>query len=305
MMRKIVTGVVGVLVLLGVVVAALLAWPASPAPVVSSRPADAPPARIVSPAEPVAARLAVTRVAHASVLLDFDGEQVLTDPWFTETEEYHHGEPLGFSLADLPKLTAVVVSHGHYDHFDIDAFAAYPDKAVPLFVCTGMGAAARKAGFTNVHELAPWQSGQAGALTVTAAPGAHGVEEITYVIQGKGNTVYFGGDSKLIPALEEELPKRFPSIDLALLPVNGLHAGGEQVVMTDVEAARLAGELRAPVVVPIHYAFHGGIIFDTLALRYHGSAEGFVKAAKTSAPTADVRVLPPGQRLEIIHASAP
>jgi L-ascorbate metabolism protein UlaG (beta-lactamase superfamily) len=33
--------------------------------------------------------------------------------------------------ADLPPLAGVVVSHGHYDHFDLDAFAAYPDKAVP------------------------------------------------------------------------------------------------------------------------------------------------------------------------------
>jgi len=28
--------------------------------------------------------------------------------------------------------------------------------------------------------------------------------------QGKGNTVYFGGDSKLIPTLERDLPQRFP-----------------------------------------------------------------------------------------------
>jgi L-ascorbate metabolism protein UlaG (beta-lactamase superfamily) len=268
----------------------------TPAPLVASLPADARPISVPSAAQPVPSKLAVTRVAHASVLLDFDGEQVLTDPWFTEKDGYHHGEPLGFSIAQLPKLTAVVVSHAHYDHFDIDAFSAYADKAVPFFVAKGMAEAARKAGFTNVQELEPWQSAHAGSLTVTAAPGEHGVPEVTYVIEGKGDTVYFGGDTKLIAPLESELPKRFPVIDLALLSVNGLQVRGRQVVMTDEEAAKLAGELHAAVAVPIHYMFRGGSF-----LSYHGTAEGFEQSAKTLAPHTDVRVLAPGQRLEIVH----
>ncbi|HMA92900.1 MAG TPA: alpha/beta fold hydrolase, partial [Polyangiaceae bacterium] len=276
---------------------------AEPAPVVASRPPDAPPAKLRSTLQPAPAKLSVTRVGHASVLLDFDGEQVLTDPWFNDSEEYHHGEPLGFSLAQLPKLSAVVASHAHFDHFDIDAFSAYPDKGVPFFVAPGMTTAAIKAGFTNVHELATWQSGHAGDLTVTAAPGAHGVVEATYVIQGKGNTVYFGGDSKLIPALEDDLPQRFPVIDLALLSVNGLQVHGAPVVMNDQEAARLAGKLHAGVAVPMHYMFYGGAINGKF-LSYHGTAEGFARAAATLAPHTDVRILPPGQTLPILHLAA-
>jgi L-ascorbate metabolism protein UlaG (beta-lactamase superfamily) len=271
---------------------------ATPAPVVESRPADAPPARLISGAQRLPAKLAVTRIAHATVLLDFDGELVLTDPWFSEKEGFHHGEPLGLSVAQLPTLTAVVATHGHYDHYDLDSFAAYPDKAVPFFVAPGMAAAARKAGFTNVQELDVWQSARARSLTVTAAPGEHGVLEVTYVIEGKGDTVYFGGDTKLIPALEADLPKRFPVIDLALLSVNGLQVRGTQVVMTDQEAARLAGELHAGVAVPIHYMFRGSSF-----LSYHGTAEGFEEAAKTLAPHTEVRILPPGQRFEILHVA--
>jgi L-ascorbate metabolism protein UlaG (beta-lactamase superfamily) len=81
--------------------------------------------------------------------------------------------------------------------------------------------------------------------------------------------VYFGGDTKLIPALEGDLPRRFPIVDLALLSVNGLQVRGQQVVMTDAEAAKLAGALHAAVAVPIHYMFRGGTI-----LSYHGTAEG-------------------------------
>ncbi|MGH3279800.1 MAG: MBL fold metallo-hydrolase, partial [Trebonia sp.] len=50
---------------------------------------------------------------------------------------------------------------------------------------------ARKAGFSNVRALEPWQSAQVGDLAVNAAPGKHGVYEVTYVISGGGRSVYF------------------------------------------------------------------------------------------------------------------
>jgi L-ascorbate metabolism protein UlaG (beta-lactamase superfamily) len=67
-------------------------------------------------------------------LIDFDGHRVLTDPWFSERFGYYHGEPYGIALADLPRLDAVVVTHAHYDHYDLGAFRAYPERAVPMVV---------------------------------------------------------------------------------------------------------------------------------------------------------------------------
>jgi L-ascorbate metabolism protein UlaG (beta-lactamase superfamily) len=90
----------------------------------------------------------LTRVVHAAVLLDFDGHQLLTDPWFSQKPGYYHGEPLAFTPTTLPRL-AVVASHRHYDHYDLAAFAAYPDKGVPMVVKRGMGSKARDAGFTS------------------------------------------------------------------------------------------------------------------------------------------------------------
>jgi hypothetical protein len=46
----------------------------------------------------------VTRIAHSTVLIDFDGHRVLTDPWFSERFGYYHGEPYGIALADLPRI---------------------------------------------------------------------------------------------------------------------------------------------------------------------------------------------------------
>ena len=87
----------------------------TPAPVVPSRPPDLRVTIVNKSGAPSPAKLTITRIAHSGVLVDFDGEVILTDPWLTESSQYHHGEPLGLALADLPTLTAVVVSHGHYD----------------------------------------------------------------------------------------------------------------------------------------------------------------------------------------------
>ncbi|HEY4224089.1 MAG TPA: MBL fold metallo-hydrolase, partial [Myxococcota bacterium] len=112
--------------------------------------------------------LTIRRVAHASVLLEVNGVRILTDPWFTEMSGYRHGEPLGIALPDIGDLTAVVASHGHYDHYDMAGFAPYPHKDVPLIVMKGTGPVAHDVGFTNIHEVAPWQSVDVAGVKITA-----------------------------------------------------------------------------------------------------------------------------------------
>ena len=282
----------------GALAASFMFAPLQPAPVLAGPPAAALSAKLKSSPGQAPGAFSVTRIAHASVLLDFGNATVLTDPWFSEKIHYYHGEPLGIALKKLPKLTAVIASHEHYDHFDIRTFAAYPDKSVPFFVGPNMVAAARAAGFTNVRELRPWESANVGPLTITAAPAAHGVPEITFVIQANGSTVYFGADTRLIPELDE-LPKRFPSIQLALLAVNGLSVLGEQVVANAEQSAELAGKLGAEVAVPIHYRFHGSWFTDGFILSYDGTPERFLAAVKTSAPQTEAMVLEPGQVLRL------
>src|SRR5688572_25118995 len=77
------------------------------------------PAPVVEKLEGPTGSLQVRRIGHASVLLESGDARVLTDPWVTETSAYNIGEPLGMSVEALPQLTAVIASHGHYDHFDV------------------------------------------------------------------------------------------------------------------------------------------------------------------------------------------
>lgn len=245
--------------------------------------------------------LTVTRVAHATVLIDLNGQAILTDPWFSQKFTYYPGEPLGIALSSMPELAGVIVSHGHYDHYDMQAFQAYSDKLVPFAVKRGIAETARKVGFQNVTELDAWESAMLGPVKVTAALGKHGVPEITYILEYDGMTVYFGGDTLLIPELSE-IAVRFPSIDLALLSVNGLRIRpmlNRKVVMDPQDAAELCRILHPRYAVPIHYAYTGGPIGDRLLVKHTGTAQAFQQAAAQVAPETIVRILAPGEPLTV------
>jgi hypothetical protein len=111
-------------------------------------------------------------------------------------------------------------------------------------------ATARGAGFTDVRELEAWDATAVGDLAVTAAPGKHGVHEVTYVLQAGGRTVWFGGDTLSIPELEE-------------IPTGSEHS---------------------TVALPHHFAFTSGRLGDRMITRWDNDPRHFADAAGTTRP---------------------
>ncbi len=170
--------------------------------------------------------LTVTRITHCCTPIDFSGSVILTDPWFSERFGYHRGEPLGREVAALPRLASVVISHDHYDHNDVGAFSGYGDKSVPILAEDAAARRARDSGFGNARALRVWEAAALGNIAVTAVPARHGVPEIGFVLRACDCTVYFAGDTMLIPELSR-IAGEFPDIDIALLPINGLRVFGK------------------------------------------------------------------------------
>ncbi|GAA4762290.1 MBL fold metallo-hydrolase [Stakelama sediminis] len=96
-----------------------------------------PPARVTD------GRMLVTWVGHASVLVQADGLNILTDPvWSDHAGPFGLGpkrvaEP-GIAFADLPKIDLVLVSHNHYDHLDLATLKRLWERDHPLIV-TSLG----------------------------------------------------------------------------------------------------------------------------------------------------------------------
>jgi L-ascorbate metabolism protein UlaG (beta-lactamase superfamily) len=247
------------------------------------------------------AKTAVTRITHSCHLIEIGGRTFLTDPWFSVRPGYYQGEPIAVGIADLPRLDGVLITHEHYDHCDLDAFAAYRDRSVPLFVAETVVKGAREHGFSNVTALAPWQEAEVGGVTITATPAKHGVYEVTFVLRAGNDAVYFAGDTMLIPELSE-IPKRLGHISLALLPTNGLHivpAGNMQVVMNAQEAAELTAILKPELAIPHHYTFTKGFLGDRLITSSDKNPLHYQDASRDLAPETSVRITEPGTRVEL------
>jgi L-ascorbate metabolism protein UlaG (beta-lactamase superfamily) len=246
--------------------------------------------------------LTATRISHACQLIQFGESRVLTDPWFTQTATYYHGEPVALTVAALGRIDAVVVSHEHYDHCDLDALAGGGfDLGIPLIGPGTVAAIARGKGFRDVRAIEAWQATTVGDLTVTATPGQHGVHEVTFVLQSGERTVFFGGDSLRVPELDT-IPDRFGPIDLAILPTNGLcirpmNLG--QVVMNAEEAAGLTAVLNPTLAVPHHYAFHSGWLGDRMITKADQDPRRYADAVARIAPETDVRLVLPGTAVTV------
>jgi L-ascorbate metabolism protein UlaG (beta-lactamase superfamily) len=246
-------------------------------------------------------KTAVTRITHSCHLIEIGGRTFLTDPWFSTRPGYYQGEPIALDVADLPRLDGVLISHEHYDHCDLEAFATYRDHAVPLFVAETVVPLARKHGFTNITALAPWEQAEVGGVTITATPAKHGVYEVTFVLRAGSDAVYFAGDTMLIPELAQ-IPERLGHISLALLPTNGLHirpAHDMQVVMNADEAAELTAILKPELAVPHHYTFTKGFLGDRLITHSDKNPLRFQEASRDLAPETSVRIVNPGTRIEL------
>jgi N-acyl-phosphatidylethanolamine-hydrolysing phospholipase D len=214
------------------------------------------------------ARLAVLWIGHATALVQIDDKFILTDPVFTSTVGQISRrliEP-GLDPEKLPPLDAVVISHLHYDHLSLGSLEMIEKNVGVLLVPQKGLVYVPNYAFESI-ELPTWQTWESNGLSITATPVRHsgfraGVDRgwmdqgyTGYVISYHGITVYFGGDTAYDPRKFVETAARFPSIDLAVLPIAPV---GPRDFMEDkhvdpAEAVQIFLDLKARFLIPVHF----------------------------------------------------
>jgi L-ascorbate metabolism protein UlaG (beta-lactamase superfamily) len=96
-----------------------------------------PPTRVEGEA------MRVTWIGHASVLIQTNGVNILTDPiWSERAGPFGFGPQRvaapGIRFEDLPKIDLVLVSHDHYDHLDLTTLRRLWARDRPIIV-TSLG----------------------------------------------------------------------------------------------------------------------------------------------------------------------
>jgi len=180
--------------------------------------------------------LRVTFINHATVLIQTQGLNILTDPVWSERVSPvswagpKRHRPPGLKFEDLPPIDVVLIGHNHYDHCDISTLLNLHLNHQPRFI-TGLGNSAllNANQITNVTELDWWEVVKiSDQLSVTCVPAKHfsgrGLSDgdatlwCGYVVQTPAENIYFAGDTGMGSHFDE-IKSRFAPFRLALLPI--------------------------------------------------------------------------------------
>lgn len=226
-----------------------------------------PAARHIARAPQPGARLAVSWIGHATMLVQIDDRFVLTDPVLVDaigSGVSHRKVGVPIDPADFPPLDAVLISHMHYDHLSLDSLAKIERKVHRLYTAQGGLVYLTNFSFDAV-DLARWEKVSDRGMEITAVPVKHlggrymldtWMHAFTgYVVRYHGLTVYFPGDTAYDKADFVETRRRIGHIDLALLPIAPIHPRAimEAVHMDPREALDAFADLGADRAIPIHF----------------------------------------------------
>jgi L-ascorbate metabolism protein UlaG (beta-lactamase superfamily) len=216
-------------------------------------------------------RLHVTYVGHATLLVEMSGVRLLTDPNFA----LRLGGFLprvsapGVAIDKLPKLDLLLLTHAHADHLSFAALDVLP-RDIPLLAPPAVARWLGRLGYGHAESLAPGETRQFGALSVTAAAAKHLGSRYwvdrwrsaanMYLLDTPDLTCFFAGDTALTDdshrVVEERLHPRGRRLDLALLPIGHApwwkprYRSGH---MTSEDALTLFEQLGARFFIPYHW----------------------------------------------------
>ena len=163
----------------------------------------------------------------------------------------------------------MLLSHYHGDHFDEIAEARLR-KDLPIITTRHAARQLRQRGFTATLPLGTWEAArvQKGGveMRVTAMPGRHGPALIArlpppvmggmleFRPAGGGTTLrlYISGDTLVFDALQE-IPARYPDIDLALFHLGGTRILGVLLTMDAAQGIAAVRLINPREAIPIHY----------------------------------------------------
>lgn len=217
-------------------------------------------------------------IGTATMLLRYAGFTILTDPNFLHQGDHVH---LGYGLTSarltnpaiemeqLPPFDLVLLSHLHEDHFD--RFVQQNlDKGTTIVTTSEAAVALRRKCFSMLEPLHTWETLTVTkgdyTLRITAMPGKHGPGVLNSALpsvmgsmlefqNGAGKTLlrlYITGDTLLHEQLQE-IPQRYPNIDLALLHLGGTRVFGILLTMDAMQGIEAIKLINPREAIPIHY----------------------------------------------------
>jgi L-ascorbate metabolism protein UlaG (beta-lactamase superfamily) len=216
---------------------------------------------------------ALTWIGHATLLLQYNGVNVLTDPYLTERASPfsfmgpRRKVPPALSFGQLPHIEIVVITHNHYDHLDAETVRrlnGQPGGPPRFLVPLGLKPWFAREGISNVTELDWWEHESHKGLEIMLVPAQHFSARTPWdrnetlwggwVVRHPGFTFYISGDTGYSPDFEE-IGRRVGRIDLAALPIGAYDPRWFMKTMhvDPEEAVQIYQDLGARYAVAMHW----------------------------------------------------
>ena len=235
-----------------------------------------PPAAVPDPSVWDDSTITAAWLGHATVLINFFGFRIITDPVFSE----RIGLDLGlFTLGprrlvhppleinQLPPIDLILLSHAHMDHLDLPSLKEF-DPSIPVVMAANTTDVIAGLDFQTVYELDWGKWTQIRDVRIEALEVKHfgwrypwerdrsrgypdGRSFNAYLLSRHGRHIVFGGDTSYHEKFRQLKERNIP-VDLAIMPIGAYdpwirnHASPEQ-------ALEMADHMSAYHLLPIHW----------------------------------------------------
>ncbi len=283
-------------------------------------------------------RMVATWIGHATVLIQTQGLNILTDPIYGATAgpfgvgPRRVAEP-GIAFDNLPKIDIVLVSHDHYDHMDLGTLKRLWDRDKPLIVTSlGNDTLLKKAGIParvqttdggpsggvealdwgDSTNFSPWSSPDNFARIIVTRNHHWGSRWGTdrnralwssFVVSLPGGNIMFSGDTGFGDGQWPVEAARYGPIRLALIPIGAFRFVPGQMGIGShigpIDAAEVFVRSKARTAIGIHWG--------TFRLSYeaYDTPPKLLEAVKACRNIHGFDAVPIGKSTEIAPMTAP
>ena len=220
----------------------------------------------------------ITWFGHSTFLLQIEGKTILLDPIFSRSPSPFQAlgpqrfSPLAATIAELPDIDIVLISHDHYDHLDYASIRQLAAKTAMFLVPLGLAAHLQRWGVSDrqIVELDWWDERSFAGFKFVCTPARHfsgrtltdrfATLWCSWVIESRQTKLFFSGDSGYGPHFRQ-IGDNYGPFDLTLLECGQYDPLWTNIHMIPELTAQAHSDLRGKRMIPMHWgafvlAFH-------------------------------------------------